>query len=97
MKAQLPYYRIDHLILGTHDGSTDHVAAVAHRHDSDRFDTAAFIVRACNSHDDLVAALETIMRAHESGNNGAFIGEAVLCDHYADMARAALARAKGEA
>lgn len=44
----------------------------------------------------LLAALECILRAHDTGNNGAVMGEAVLCPYFADMARAAIAEARGE-
>ena len=42
---------------------------------------------------DLLKALERILYAHDTGNNGASMGEAVLCRHYAEMARAAIAKA----
>jgi uncharacterized protein YozE (UPF0346 family) len=58
---------------------------------------AEFIVRAVNAHASLVDALERILYAHDTGNNGASIGEAVLCREYAERARVALACAKGEA
>ena len=44
---------------------------------------------------DLLAALERILYAHETGNNGASMGEAVLCEYFARMARAAINKAKG--
>lgn len=51
---------------------------------------------------DLVAAapemleiLERILRAHQSGNNGAYMGEAVLCRMFEDMAYQAINKAKG--
>jgi hypothetical protein len=42
---------------------------------------------------ELLEALHHILRAHDSGNNGAFMGEAVLCGHFAEKARAAIAKA----
>jgi hypothetical protein len=51
---------------------------------------AAFIVRACNAHDELVAALLRIYRADASGNNGAYMGEASLCPAFASHAERAL-------
>lgn len=42
----------------------------------------------------LLDALERISRAHDSGNNGAYMGEAVLCAYFADMARRVIAAAK---
>ena len=44
---------------------------------------------------ELLAALEKILNAHDSGNNGACMGEAVLCQMFAELARAAIAKAKG--
>lgn len=41
----------------------------------------------------LVQALRSILLAHDTKNNGAAMGEAVLCKHYAEMARAALSKA----
>lgn len=46
---------------------------------------------------ELYEALLAISRAHESGNNGAYMGEAVLCGYFAEKARQALARAEGRA
>lgn len=45
---------------------------------------------------ELVAALDRILRAHDSKNNGAVMGEAVLCEQFAAHARYALSKAKGE-
>lgn len=45
---------------------------------------------------DLLAALESILRAHETGNNGAVRGEAILCRSFESKARAAITKAKGE-
>jgi len=45
---------------------------------------------------DLLAILERILGAHDTKNNGAYMGEAVLCHHYAETARAAIAKARGE-
>lgn len=45
---------------------------------------------------DLLTILERILYAHDNYGNGASMGEARLCNHYADLARAAIARAKGE-
>lgn len=41
--------------------------------------------------------LERILRAHDSGNNGAVMGEAVLCRVFASQARDAISKAKGAA
>lgn len=46
---------------------------------------------------DLLDILERILGAHDTKNNGAYMGEAHLCKHYADIARAAIAKARGEA
>ena len=35
----------------------------------------------------LLKLLAEILRAHDSGNNGAYMGEAVLCAYFADYAR----------
>lgn len=45
---------------------------------------------------DLLAILERILGAHDTKNNGAYMGEAVLCHHYAETARAVIAKARGE-
>ena len=42
---------------------------------------------------ELVGILSRILRAHESGNNGLVMGEAVLCEAFAILAREALAKA----
>jgi hypothetical protein len=42
---------------------------------------------------DLLRALQHILSAHESGNNGACTGEAVLCEAFALEARAAIYKA----
>lgn len=44
---------------------------------------------------DLLQSLQRILAAHDSRNNGAVIGEAVLCKMFAELARAAIAKAKG--
>ena len=53
-------------------------------------ENAAFIVRACNAHDDLVAAVEELLE-HLADNDPELSGSP-LCG----MARAALAKAKSE-
>jgi hypothetical protein len=49
--------------------------------DADRF------ARLCSAAPDMARLLERILAAHESGNNGAVMGEAVLCEHFAAAAR----------
>lgn len=44
---------------------------------------------------ELLQVLKRILAAHDSGNNGACMGEAVLCKMYADMARDVITRAEG--
>lgn len=44
---------------------------------------------------DMLAALERILYAHDNHGNGAAMGEAILCRQYAEMARAAINKAKG--
>ncbi len=44
---------------------------------------------------DLLAALEMILKAHQSGNNGAYMGEAVLCRYFEGMAQDVINKAKG--
>ena len=41
---------------------------------------------------ELAGVLSRILRAHESGNNGLVMGEAVLCEGFAILAREALAK-----
>jgi len=55
-------------------------------------DDAAFIVRACNAHDELVAALEALVRDYEE-----FDKYPTSDEHPLYAARNALAKAKGEA
>lgn len=45
---------------------------------------------------ELLEALRRILYAHDTKNIGASMGEAKLCDAYADQARAAIAKATGE-
>lgn len=45
---------------------------------------------------ELLDALDRILRAHDSGNNGAVMGEASLCEMFATMARYAIAKATGK-
>lgn len=45
---------------------------------------------------DLLAVLSKILAAHKSANNGAVMGEAVLCGYFAEAAEYAIAKAKGE-
>ena len=44
---------------------------------------------------DLLAILSRILYAHDTGNNGAVTGEAVLCHQFAETARAAINKATG--
>jgi hypothetical protein len=53
-------------------------------------------VRLAASAPELLRILERILYAHDTNNNGAAMGEAVLCRMFAEIARAALAKAKGE-
>lgn len=43
----------------------------------------------------LLDIAERIERAHASGNNGAVMGEAVLCEQFAALLRSAIAGVKG--
>lgn len=43
---------------------------------------------------ELLYVLKRILAAHDSGNNGAVMGEAILCRHFAETARAAIAKAE---
>jgi hypothetical protein len=45
---------------------------------------------------DLLDVLTNILNAHDSGNNGAYMGEAVICEAFAHAARAAIVKARGE-
>ncbi len=63
-----------------------------HTHDI-REANAAFIVQACNAHDDLVAALE----AASKGYQGMFDAMPVAWQTYANIIDEALAKARGEA
>jgi len=46
---------------------------------------------------DLLNVLEQILRASESDNNGAYMGEAVLCRYFTSAAKYAINKARGEA
>jgi len=59
-------------------------------------DSAAFIVLACNAHESLVRVLGKILRASDSGNNGAYMGEAKLCRAFEREAMEALVAAGAE-
>lgn len=45
---------------------------------------------------ELLDCLERILNASESDNNGAYMGEAVLCKYFTTMAKSIIAKAKGE-
>lgn len=45
---------------------------------------------------ELLDVLRRILSAHDSGNNGAVMGEAVLCQMFSEMARAAIRKATEE-
>jgi hypothetical protein len=44
---------------------------------------------------DLLKVLKRILAAHQTKNNGAVMGEAVLCRHFEMMAEDVIARAEG--
>lgn len=48
------------------------------------------IIKAVNSYGPMLDALTRILRAHDSGNNGAWMGEAKLCGEFAGGARGGL-------
>ena len=54
----------------------------------------AEIDRLKRERDALAKCLERILSAHETGNNGAVMGEAVLCRYFASMAKDALAQVR---
>ena len=64
-------------------------------HDLEDAANAAFIVRAVNSHADLVAALELIAGA-DNVKDGTFVSELHFVDELQGIARAALAAAKAQ-
>ena len=90
MHAQLPYRQKDYIVLAESDGFTDWVASTARRQDSNREETAAFIVRACNSHYELLAALEACVAAFDRCTVFNADGTAF------QAARAAIAKAKAK-
>lgn len=72
-------------------GPTLHnVALVETRHGINQGMSNARLIAAAP---ELLNILSRIVRANDSGNNGAVMGEAVLCPMFADMARAAIAKA----
>ncbi len=58
-------------------------------------DEASRQIRIAEAAPKLLVALERILYANDNHGNGAAMGEAVLCQHYASMARLAIAEAKG--
>lgn len=62
---------------------------------TDEYETAAYIVQACNAHDALVAALTDLLHATE--DNRTLNHFSALHPHALERARAALALAKMEA
>ena len=75
------------------------VAGTGVRTSRERDANAAFIVQACNSHDELLEALEELVRINEEHNAAveAVTGRPLNWkDTYLERARAALARARGE-
>jgi hypothetical protein len=85
-----PYLHIATVEFPVH---TAHGDAIETAHPDAVMDAnAAFIVKACNAHNELIAALEEIDRIALSHPYAA-----MTCGEVANIARAALARAKGEA
>ena len=82
---------VHHIVSRDTDGiaRNNDNSSVAVAHGPDKESNAAFIVRACNAHDELVAALESALKTAE------FEGAAPRPWHFA--ARAAITKAKGEA
>ena len=70
------------------------VMTTANLNDSEKEANAAFIVRACNSHDDLVAAAELLLQQYDS--SGDFTMGGNLTNEPFLLFRAALKRAKGD-
>ena len=79
----------DYIVILRGDETTDQGIMV------DNLVDAAFIVQACNSHDDLLAAAELLLQQYDS--SGDFTMGGNLTNEPFLMFRAALARAKGEA
>lgn len=71
------------------------VVDCASGYDAMEYDEAKANARLIAAAPDLLAALERILYAHDNHGNGAAMGEAVLCQHYASMARAAIAKSTG--
>ncbi len=46
--------------------------------------------------DGLKSIMSRILAAHDTNNNGAVMGEAVLCKMFAELARAAIAEIEGD-
>ena len=83
------------IIAKMHEDASKGFRIVCHawlRRDSQAEDqaNAAFIVRAVNAHDDLVAALSNLVAIIEDGNKATTESSSYAC------ARAALAKARGE-
>ena len=95
-----PWRRVENIVCGPSDGYTDNIAACAHRIDADQITNAAFIARACNAHDDLVAALVRLLRATEADVEQCPEMDVLTAfetnSQAIQQARAALAKARGE-
>lgn len=70
----------------------DLIATFWHANDGKAVENAEFVVRACNAHDDLVAALSVMVeRMERTGRESNLLDKAI-----ADQSRAALAKAEAK-
>ncbi len=90
-----PWHVANGPIVYAPDGFAIANAVVFHgRHEPEASQANAHLIAAAPR---LFEILSHILAAHESGNNGAVMGEAVLCEQFATLAREAINQAKGEA
>lgn len=89
-----------HVEMGAHvlDSNRTRIAEVCDRYDgvNNKLKSSAEAnARLIATAPEMLDLLERILRAHASGNNGAYMGEAVLCPIFAEMARDVLNKVKG--
>jgi hypothetical protein len=81
---------------GQIDSPKGHLATVyTHGANDADFDECTANARLVASAPELLHVLERILYAHDTHGTGAAMGEAILCRAYAEMARHAIAKARG--
>ena len=79
--------------IGYYITNGDHTAVIIYAGDTDATKACGrAIIKACNAHDELVAALESLDRAGLLTGRSPSLGDATEADHAKAAARAALAK-----